>query len=152
MEVLSLKRVILLFGVILILLQPTLHAQEQGPLAMQIMFNWTAAGALGGTFIGFALWLTDPGNPNIQLSDQMARGAALGAILGAGYGLFIMQRSVILPVRSQVYIRDPLDSRERITSDPVAAASGYDRPSLSSLFSRSGGSSGLSVPLFGFKF
>jgi hypothetical protein len=144
--------VILLFGVILILLQPSLRAQEQGPLAMQIMFNWTAAGAVGGGFIGFALWLTDPGNPNTQLSDQMARGAALGAILGAGYGLFIMQRSLVVPIRGQVYIRDPLDPKERITSDPVAAASGFDRPSLSTVFSRSGGGSGLQLPLFGFKF
>lgn len=146
------KRAILLFGVILILLQSPLRAQEQGPLAMQILFNWTAAGAIGGTFIGFAVWLTDPGNPNIQLSDQMARGAALGAILGAGYGLFIVQRSIILPVRSQVYIRDPLSPKERITSDPVAAASGFDRPSLSSVFSRSGGGSALQLPLIGFKF
>lgn len=146
------KRAILLFGVILILLQPSLRAQEQGPLAMQIMFNWTAAGAVGGTFIGFALWLTDPGNPNVQLSDQMARGAALGAILGAGYGFFVLQRSVLLPIQSQVYVPDPLDPKHRITSDPVAAASGFDRPALSSLFSRSGGGSALQIPLFGFKF
>jgi hypothetical protein len=142
----------LLFGVILILGQPALHAQEEGPLAMQIMFNWTAAGAVGGTFIGFALWLTDPGNPNIQLSDQMARGASLGAILGAAYGLYVLQRSVLIPVRSEVYVPDPFDPRRRITSDPVAAASGFDRPALSSLFSRTGGGAALQVPLFGFQF
>ena len=145
------RRVILLFSLFLILLQPSLRAQEQGPLAMRIMFEWTAAGTVGGAMIGFALWLTDPGNPNIHLADQMARGAALGAILGAGYGLFILQRSAQIPARPQVYIRDPLHPRERLTSDPVAAASGFDRPALSEVFRRSGGSS-LMLPLFDFNF
>ena len=144
------KRVILLIGIALILAQPTVQAQEQGPLAMQIMFQWTAAGGVGGSVIGFALWLTDPGNPNIRLADQMARGAALGAILGAAYGLYVLQRSAMIPARPLVEIEDPLDPGRRITSDPVATASGYDRPALSSVFGRGG--TGFMLPVFGFKF
>jgi hypothetical protein len=144
--------VILLFSMVLILLQSSLQAQDRDPLAMRIMFDWTAAGGVSGAVVGFAVWLTDPGNPNIRLADQMVRGTALGVILGAGYGLFILQRSARLPVRSQVYIRDPLDPRERITSDPVAAASGFDRPALSSGLFRSGANSGFALPVLSFRF
>ena len=126
-EVVALKRLILLVGLLLILLQPSLQAQQKGPLAMEIMFQWTAAGGVAGAVLGFALWLTDPGNPNIKAADQMAKGAALGFILGSGYGLFILQNAVIIPVRNLVWVRDPLDPRERITSDPIAATSQDNR-------------------------
>ena len=71
------KRAILFIGLLLIVFQSSLQAQQKEPLAMEILFQWTAAGGVSGAGIGFALWLTDPGNPNVQLSDQMARGAAL---------------------------------------------------------------------------
>lgn len=145
------KRAILFTGLLLIVFQSSLQAQQKEPLAMEILFQWTAAGGVSGAGIGFALWLTDPGNPNIQLSDQMARGAALGFILGGAYGLFILQRSVIFPAPSLVRVRDPLDPRERITSDPVAVAAGeWNALSFEpSLFGRNGG---FSLPLLNIRF
>ena len=145
------KRAILFIGLLLIVFQSSLQAQQQEPLAMEILFQWTAAGGVSGAGIGFALWLTDPGNPNIQLSDQMARGAALGFILGGAYGLFILQRSVIFPASGLVRVRDPLDPRERITSDPVAVAAG-ERSALSFEPSLFGRNRGFILPLLNIRF
>ena len=145
------KRLILIVALLCTLLGGQAKAQESGPLAMQIMFEWTAAGGMGGALIGFALWLTDPGNPNIQLSEQMTKGAALGIILGAGYGLFVLQRSAQIPYRTQVEVRDPLNPTQRITSDPVAIASG-DFRGLGMGTAPSFAESFLQLPLFKFHF
>jgi hypothetical protein len=146
-----LKQLILIVALLCMLLGGQAKAQESGPLAMQIMFEWTAAGGVGGGFIGFAIWLTDPGNPNTRLSEQMTKGAALGVVLGAAYGLFVLQRSAQIPYRSQVEVRDPLNPTQRITSDPVAIASGDYRvlgrggaPAVSDSF--------LQMPLFNIHF
>ena len=69
------KRVIIFAAILFVLLPSILQAQEREPLAMRIAFEWTAGGGILGGFIGFAAWLTDPGNPNIRLSEQIARGA-----------------------------------------------------------------------------
>ena len=118
------KQLILIAALLVALTGGRAQAQESGPLAMQIMFEWTAAGGIGGGLIGFAIWLTDPGNPNTRLAEQMSRGASLGLVLGAGYGLFVLQRSAQIPYRPQVDVRDPLSPGQRITSDPVALAAG----------------------------
>jgi hypothetical protein len=146
-----LKRLILIAALLCTLLGGQAKAQETGPLAMQIMFEWTAAGGIGGGLIGFALWLTDPGNPNTRLSEQMTKGAALGIILGAGYGLFVLQRSAQIPYRTQVEVRDPLNPTRRITSDPVAIASG-DFRGLGIANASSPAESFLQLPLFNIHF
>jgi len=146
-----LKRLILIVALLCTLLGGQAKAQESGPLAMQIMFEWSAAGGVGGAMIGFALWLTDPGNPSIHLSEQMTKGAAIGIMLGAGYGLYVMQRSAQIPFRSQVDVRNPLDPTQRITSDPVAIASG-DFRGLGIGASPTRAESFLQLPLFIFHF
>jgi hypothetical protein len=146
-----LKQLILIVALLCTLLGGQAKAQESGPLAMQIMFEWTAAGGVGGAMLGFAIWLTDPGNPHTRLSEQMTKGAALGIILGAGYGLFVLQRSAQIPYRSQVDVRDPLNPSQRITSDPVAIASG-DFRALGMGDARSASDSFLQLPLFNVHF
>lgn len=100
-------------------------AQETQPLAMRIEFEWSVLGALGGAIFGGLLWLTDPANPNNNLADGMALGAAWGAIGGAGFSVWIMQNNAIFPGQARAV--DPLDPANRITSDPVAQAMGAGR-------------------------
>ena len=100
-------------------------AQETQPLAMRIEFEWSVLGAVGGALLGGLLWLTDPANPNNNLADGVAIGAAWGAIGGAGFSVWIMQNNAIIPGSAQA--ADPLDPGNRITSDPVAQAMGKGR-------------------------
>lgn len=123
------KRLLLtiaLLGALLgLMAQSAAMAQETQPLAMRIEFEWSVLGALGGAIFGGLLWLTDPANPSNNLADGMAIGAAWGAIGGAGFSVWIMQRNAIFP--GQVRVIDPLDPENRITSDPVAQAMGGGR-------------------------
>jgi hypothetical protein len=122
----ALRRIVVLVALLTALLasvlQPAARAQERGPLAMQIEFQWTVAGIGAGIAVGALLWLTDPGSPDNNLSDNMAGGAAYGAILGAAMGFAVMQRSAVFPPGFAV--RNPLNPRNRISTDPVAGQSG----------------------------
>src|SRR5574341_1482989 len=73
------------------------YAQEREPLAMRIELEWTIAGTALGALVGAALWLTDPGNPHNILSRSALEGAALGALAGAGFGIYIMQQRMQVP-------------------------------------------------------
>lgn len=117
-----LKRIVLLVAILLAVSQSAALAQERGPLVMQAEFEWTVVGVVGGVAVGALLWLTDPANPSNNFSDSIASGAAWGAILGAGFGVFALQRSVILP--STAMVENPLDPRNRPSIDPVADESG----------------------------
>ena len=145
------KRVIIFAAILFVLLPPILQAQEREPLAMRIAFEWTAGGGILGGFIGFAAWLTDPGNPNIRLSEQIARGAGLGMIAGAVYSLFIMQRATLFPIQPLVYVRDPLNPLERLTSDPIATIGGGNHSAALAGATGNGGWS-LSLPLLYLQF
>lgn len=98
-------------------------AQETGPLVMRAEFEWTLVGVVGGVAVGALIWLTDPAAPGNSFSDSIAAGAAWGAILGAGFGIFILQRATVLPPPTAA-VHDPLDPRARISADPVADLSG----------------------------
>ena len=58
---------------------------------------------------------------------------------------------MIFPAPSLVRVRNPLDPRERITSDPVAVASG-ERSALSFESSLFGPNRGFSLPLLNIRF
>ena len=73
------------------------QAQEREPLAMRIELEWTIAGTALGALVGAALWLTDPGNPHNVLSVSVLEGASLGALAGAGFGIYIMQQRIQVP-------------------------------------------------------
>jgi len=116
-----LKRIVVLAMLLLAVAQAPALAQERSPLVMRIEFEWTVVGVAAGVAVGALLWLTDPANPSNNFSDSIAGGAAWGAVLGAGFGVFVLQRAVLLPTAQ---VRNPLDPRNRISADPVADQSG----------------------------
>lgn len=118
-----LKRVFLLAFTAAVLVHSSVSAQERGPLVMQVDFEWTVVGILAGMGFGALLWLTDPADPNANFSDSMANGAAWGAILGAGFGVFVLQDTAVSPPAT-AFRFNPLHPKNRITTDPVAVESG----------------------------
>lgn len=118
-----LKRVFLLVFMAAVLINAPLWAQERGPLVMRVDFEWTLVGMIAGAGLGALLWLTDPADPNANLPDSLANGAAWGAFLGAGFGVFVLQETGVSP--PAIGLRaNPLHPRNRITTDPVAVESG----------------------------
>ncbi len=115
------KRLVLLVLAVGLLAQTTVFAQEREPLVMRIELEWTLAGTVLGVLAGTALWLTDPGNPNLSLARQAIEGAALGTIAGAGFGLYMIQRNAQFPNQTAMEAppalwgtgADPVAVRER---------------------------------------
>lgn len=146
----TLKRGIILIFMACVVWNSTAFAQERGPLVMQVEFEWTLIGVIAGAGLGVLLWLTDPANPNNVLSDSLANGAAWGAVLGAGFGVFVLQETGVSPPAT-VQVQNPLNPRNRITTDPVAVESGERNMFASgSIGKRERGT--LIVPLFKMRF
>lgn len=143
------KRALFLGAVLVVLAQGMALGQEREPLAMRIGFEWTVAGAVGGAALGVLLWLTDPANPNNQLSDSVAIGMAWGTVVGVGFGGFVMQRNAIFPANVQIV--DPLDPRNRLVSDPIVLEEGGDMLASLGLHPARNGPT-LKVPLFQMRF
>ena len=145
-----LKRVLLLFFMAAMLINAPVWAQERGPLVMRVDFEWTVIGILAGAGLGALLWLTDPADPNANLSDSLANGAAWGAFLGAGFGVFVLQETAISPPVT-AFRYNPLHPKNRITTDPVAVESGEGR-----MFAAGGfqglGKSAIVVPFLNMRF
>jgi len=114
-----LKRFVLICVVALLLFQGTALAQQKEPLIMRVEFEWTVIGAVAGGFFGAMLWMTDPGNPNNAFAESAVNGMAWGALGGAGWGIYILQRTVVYPEKF-VMAPNPAAS-PNISSDPVAA-------------------------------
>jgi len=131
-----LNRLVLLVLAAILLAETSGFAQEREPLAMRIELEWTVAGAVAGALIGAALWLTDPGNPNNSLARQSIEGAALGTFVGAGFGLFIIQRNAQFPNTAALETppalwgtgADPVAVRERM--ETLMASAPPNRPSI----------------------
>ena len=64
------NRLVLLVFAAVVLAETSSYAQEREPLAMRIELEWTVAWTVVGALAGAALWLTDPGNPNLSLARQ----------------------------------------------------------------------------------
>lgn len=114
----SLKRAIVLGAALLLLGQAAAFGQEREPLAMQVEFEWTVIGTVSGAVIGGLIWLTDPANPHNVFSDSISSGAAWGAIIGAGFGMYVLQRTAQFPAGM---VANPVDTPQ-IASDPVGEA------------------------------
>ncbi|MCZ6730503.1 MAG: hypothetical protein O7C61_12420 [SAR324 cluster bacterium] len=112
------KQVAILIVLLTALVQIPLHAQEREPLVMRIMLEWTAGGVGAGALVGGAVWLTDPGKKGNKLSEQAARGAAWGAIVGAIFALTVVNNSAIPPAFAEMR-PGALHPAMRITSDPI---------------------------------
>ena len=121
-EDMVLKRMVVAAALLVAVSQSAALAQERGPLAMRAEFEWTVLGVVAGVAVGALVWLTDPASPGNNLGDSVAIGAAWGSIAGAGFGLFVLQRSAIFP--NGTAVQNPLDPRNRISSDPVAELNG----------------------------
>lgn len=144
-----LKRILVLAALLAVLAQSGALAQERPPLAMRIEFEWTVVGAVAGVAVGALLWLTDPANPGNNLADSVAAGAAWGSLLGAGFGVTVLQRSAIFPPGTAM--KDPLNPRNRISDDPVAQQNG-EGPLLAQRFDDQPTAVGVSVPLLRMRF
>jgi len=131
-----LNRLVLLVLATVLVGETCAIAQEREPLAMRIELEWSIAGTVVGALIGAALWLTDPGNPNLSLSKQAIEGGALGTIVGAGFGLYNLQRHAQFPAPLAQETppilwstgADPLAARERAES--LAAGAPPSRPAF----------------------
>ena len=112
------KKLALLAVLLFFCLQAPLRAQEREPLAMRIMLDWTLGGVLMGILVGGAIWMTDPGREGNRLSEQVAGGAAWGAVAGAAFALTVINEAAIPPAFASMPA-DPLHPARRITSDPI---------------------------------
>lgn len=112
------KRLGVMVALLMLVVQGPLHAQERGPLAMRIMLEWTVGGLFAGALVGGGIWLTDPGREGNRLSDNVASGAAWGAVAGAIFALTVVNAAAIPPQVAD-HPTDPLDPSLRIVSDPV---------------------------------
>jgi hypothetical protein len=117
----ALKRMVVLAILLVAVWHSVAQAQERGPLVMRAEFEWTVVGVVAGMALGALIWLTDPANPNTNLAASVTNGAAWGAVLGAGFGIYVLQNAYIPPRTAE---RDPLDPRNRISADPVAELTG----------------------------
>ena len=112
------KKFVILTFFLVLAGQNALKAQEQEPLVFRVVVDWTIAGSFGGMALGAAIWLLDPGNPDLKLSNQLASGAAWGAIAGTFYSFFVLDETARGPGISRS-VGSTLDPATRITVDPI---------------------------------
>ena len=143
------KKVILITALAFMSWQSAAVAQERSPLAMRITFEWSVAGTLAGTVIGFALWLTDPANPGNDLSRQMIEGAALGTVAGAAYGLYMLQANAQIPASFVYEPGAPASPRSFAQERPPGAGPGGGALAASGV---PAGRPRFMVPLFNMRF
>ena len=111
------KKILVILALLLLASQGKSFAQQQEPLAMRVLVDWTVAGSFGGVAVGIGVWLTDPGRPGNKLSEQIAGGAAWGAVAGAVYGVVMLNQTAKLPIAALE--PGPLHPANRIASDPI---------------------------------
>ncbi len=144
------KRALLLIFTMVVVANATAFGQEKEPLVMQVEFEWTVVGIMAGAILGALFWLTDPADPDNTLSDSLASGAAWGAILGAGFGAFVLQDTAVSP-QTAAMRNNPLLPLNRVTGDPVAVENGE-----STLFAGGGppqpGQRRIVLPIFKMRF
>ena len=145
------KRIAILIAVLVLSLHATARAQEKGPLAMQVMLEWTVGGMVLGAGLGALIWLTDPGRPGNRLGEQLALGAAWGSVAGAAVGLSRLNTGLIPPV-VQVITPGPLHPASRITGDPVGDEEQREDLLASLTEPRIAGGRGIVLPLFNLRF
>ena len=116
---------------------------------MRVMVDWTVAGAFGGVGIGIGIWLTDPGRPGNKFSEQLAGGAAWGAIGGAIYGMVMLNQTAKMPIASL----EPgaLHPVNRISMDPIGDED-KRQDLLAGLSTHAGSGNAFSLPILNLRF
>lgn len=97
-------------------------AQDEGQPAMRTVAFFSLGGGAAGAFLGIALWLLDPLNPNADLTNNALQGFAVGAIGGSIMGVLQLQRQMVLPYRNDFSPAEPSEFQgdaRRYKLDPM---------------------------------
>ena len=122
----------------------SLQAQETGPLMMKQELGYTLGGGVFGAGLGVVVWFMDPLNPSVTLKSTVKNGFMTGTALGALFGFYMLQNSIIVPSESTL----PENLDELLGKGDLL------RPIQSSIISQNGIKSVqiLRLPIFGFRF
>ena len=84
----------------LLMFNPSLQAQETGPLMMKQELGYTLGGGVLGAGLGVVVWFMDPLNPNVTVKSTVKNGFIAGTALGALFGFYMLQNAIIVPTES----------------------------------------------------
>ncbi len=90
------KRMMIVLIITAFLFPGNASSQETGPSMMGIEIGYTLGGLLAGVAAGGVVWLTDPGGPTPMITI-LKDGAALGTMIGAILGFYLLYNSAIDP-------------------------------------------------------
>lgn len=94
---------ILVFVLVLLPVLPEkAKAQDTGTAALQEVAIFTIGGAVGGAFLGVAVWLVDPYAPGANLRRATLVGLGIGTFIGVLFGGFQLTRQAVLPNQQQM--------------------------------------------------
>ena len=128
----------------LLMFNSSLQAQETGPLMMKQELGYTLGGGVFGAGLGVVVWFMDPLNPSVTLKSTVKNGFMTGTALGALFGFYMLQNSIIVPSESTL----PENLDELLGKGDLL------RPIQSSIISQNGIKSVqiFRLPIFGFRF
>ena len=119
-------------------------SQETGPLMMGVEIGYTLGGMLGGVAAGGVVWLADPGGPT-PVTTILKDGAALGTLIGAILGYYLLYNSAIDPNAAP-----PSDNfNEQLGQTPFSAS---EKKPFSKSYSLRMKSPGIALTLIHYKF
>ena len=128
----------------LLMIAASLQAQETGPLMMKQELGYTLGGGVFGAGLGVVVWFMDPLNPSVTLKSTVENGFIVGTALGALFGFYMLQNSIIVPSESTL----PENLDQLLGKDDLL------RPIQSSIISQNEIKSvqNIRLPIFGFRF
>ena len=128
----------------LLMITASLQAQETGPLMMKQELGYTLGGGVFGAGLGVVVWFMDPLNPSVTLKSTVKNGFMTGTALGALFGFYMLQNSIIVPSESTL----PENLDELMGKDDLL------RPIQSSIISQNEIKSvqNIRLSIFGFQF
>ena len=128
----------------LLMITASLQAQETGPLMMKQELGYTLGGGVFGSGLGVLVWFMDPLNPSVTLKSTVKNGFIAGTALGAFFGYYMLQNSIIVPSESTL----PENLDELMGKDDLL------RPIQSSIISQNEIKSvqNIRLSIFGFQF
>ena len=103
-----------------------------------------SGGGVFGAGLGVVVWFMDPLNPSVTLKSTVKNGFMTGTALGALFGFYMLQNSIIVPSESTL----PENLDELLGKGDLL------RPIQSSIISQNGIKSVqiFRLPIFGFRF
>jgi len=111
---------------------------------MKQELGYTLGGGVFGAGLGVVVWFMDPLNPNVTLKSTVKNGFIAGTALGALFGFYMLQNSIIVPSESTL----PENLDQLLGKDDLL------RPIQSSIISQNEIKSvqNFRFPIFGFRF